>query len=122
MTHLVETLPHSANIHLDARLYGDSIGFLHKVAEGPASQSYGVEVAKLAGIPSEVIHAAKLKLGHWESQSFGPAKTNPEPVVVKTAVIDPGLAPILAQLRALDPDKLSPREALEWIYKLSSRV
>lgn len=65
---LAEKLDNVQNIHLDAKEHNEELIFLHKVEKGPASQSYGIQVARLAGIPPNVIHAAKLKLKELEQE------------------------------------------------------
>jgi DNA mismatch repair protein MutS len=122
LTRLAEEYREVANVHLDAVEHKDSIVFLHAVEEGPASQSYGIQVAQLAGIPSLVVKAARKHLAFLESQAASaqpqgdlfaaPAAPEPEP--------EPGPAPhpALARLEEIDPDGLSPREALDLLYAL----
>ncbi len=107
-----------ANVHLDAVEHGHRIVFLHALEEGPASQSYGIEVAALAGIPAPVIRDAKRRLRALENREIdaGPQAdlfiTLPEPD------IEPLSHPVLTALADIDPDALSPREALERLYAL----
>ncbi|MBK8163038.1 MAG: DNA mismatch repair protein MutS [Gammaproteobacteria bacterium] len=116
LTALPETLPGVVNVHLDAAEHGDTIVFLHAVMEGPANQSYGLQVAALAGIPRRVIEEARRRLQQLE-----------EGAVARGRVMDarPQLPlfpapdhPALAALRDADPDGLSPREAHELLYRL----
>ena len=117
LTRLAEDYPECANVHLDAVEHGHTIVFLHAVEEGPASQSYGIQVAALAGIPASVIRDAKRRLRQLENREIdtGPQgdlfAAAPEPVEAEPH-------PALDALRALDPDELSPREALEKLYEL----
>jgi DNA mismatch repair protein MutS len=117
LTRLAEDYAECANVHLDAVEHGHSIVFLHAVEEGPASQSYGIQVAALAGIPGSVIRDAKRRLRQLENREIdtGPQgdlfAAAPEPVEAEPH-------PALDALRALEPDDLSPREALEKLYKL----
>jgi len=107
-----------ANVHLDAVEHKDSIVFLHAVEEGPASQSYGLQVAALAGVPKPVIRQAKSYLQMLEDASLARggqgdlfvngSKSEPEPVV----------DPLREALSQASPDELSPREALELLYRL----
>jgi DNA mismatch repair protein MutS len=122
LTQLAEEYRQVANVHLDAVEHKDSIVFLHSVEEGPASQSYGLQVAQLAGIPATVIRAARRHLGKLEEESaarspqgdlFAPAGS-PSP--------DTMTHPVLERLRDLDPDRLSPREALDLIYQLKEKL
>jgi DNA mismatch repair protein MutS len=123
LTQLVEEFRQIANVHLDAVEHKDSIVFLHSVEEGPASQSYGLQVAQLAGIPATVIRTARRYLGKLEQESaarslqgdlFAPAAT--------FALHDPAKYPILERLRDVDPDRLSPREALDILYELKREL
>ena len=95
--------------------------FLHAVEEGPATQSYGLQVAQLAGVPAAVIRAARKHLAVLESQAAaaqpqGDLFSIPAPAA---ALQEPPDHPALEQLRNLQPDGLSPREALELLYSLS---
>ncbi|GHX15195.1 DNA mismatch repair protein MutS [Vibrio cholerae] len=120
LTELPNVLPHLANVHLDAVEHGDSIAFMHAVQEGAASKSYGLAVAGLAGVPKPVIKNARAKLEQLELLSSQPAETRkpsrvdianqlsliPEPSVVEQA------------LAGVDPDQLTPRQALDMLYQL----
>ncbi len=114
LTRLPETLPACANIHLDAVEHGDRIVFLHAVQDGPASRSYGLQVAALAGVPETVLAMARRKLAELEQAT--PARETPPPAA---AVAEP---PALAALRDIDPDRLSPREALDLLYRLREQL
>ncbi len=120
LTQLPQQHPGCANVHLSAVEHKDSIVFLHAVQEGPASQSYGLQVAQLAGVPQPVIRAARKHLAMLEAQSanaggqfdlFSAQSLQPddEPKVT---------SPALDVLREIDPDSLSPRDALETLYRL----
>jgi DNA mismatch repair protein MutS len=118
LTRLAQDYPECANVHLDAVEHAHKIVFLHAVEEGPASQSYGIQVAALAGIPGSVVRDAKRRLVQLENREAvaGPQADlfaqQPEPA--------PEAEPhaVLESLEALDPDALSPREALEKLYEL----
>ena len=119
LTRLAEDYREVANVHLDAVEHKDRIVFLHAVEEGPASQSYGLQVAQLAGVPGAVIRNARRKLTDLESAAspqgdlfFGA----PPPVAVEAT--GPDAQPLLARLAAIDPDGLAPREALDLLYEL----
>jgi DNA mismatch repair protein MutS len=101
------------NIHINAVEHGEKIIFLHSVKPGPANQSYGLQVAQLAGVPAEVIKRAKNKLvelenqavsNHHESGQFELFSDRPHPVIEK--------------LQALDVNELSPKAALDLLYSL----
>jgi len=117
LTRLAEDYAECANVHLDAVEHGHTIVFLHAVEEGPASQSYGIQVAALAGIPGSVVRDAKRRLRQLENREID---TGPQGDLFAAAP-EPAEAephPALDALRALDPDGLSPREALERLYEL----
>ncbi len=127
LTQLPEAHPSAANVHLSAVEHKDSIVFLHAVQDGPASQSYGLQVAQLAGVPPAVIKAARKHLARLESQALD---TTPqldlfalpcdEPEQEEAPQVDaPAVSSaLLDALDALDPDALTPREALERLYEL----
>ncbi len=119
LTALPELAPGIANVHLDAVEHGDGIVFLHALRDGPANRSYGLQVAALAGIPPAVIAAARARLLELERDAAGRAAADARPQLplFTAPAEDP---PALAALRALDPDALSPREALETLYRLKS--
>ncbi len=110
LTRLPETLPQARNVHLAAVEHGEGIVFLHSVREGPASQSYGLQVAALAGVPRQVIEQAKARLYELEQ----PRRVAPQ----LDLFAPPEPAPALDALRELDPDTLTPRQALEALYRL----
>jgi DNA mismatch repair protein MutS len=118
LTRLTEDYKQVANVHLDAVEHGDGIVFLHRVEEGPASQSYGLQVAQLAGIPRSVIAAAKRKLVQLEQQGLanGPqADLFAAPEANASAP-----SPLAEALLDINPDELSPKQALDALYRLKS--
>ena len=118
LTRLVEDFKQVANVHLDAAEHGNGIVFLHSVQEGAANQSYGLQVAALAGIPKSVVASAKRKLTQLEKQNV-----NAGPQVdmfVAEDVPEAPLHPAVSELEILDPDDLTPKQALEALYKLKS--
>ena len=120
LTELAEEMPAVDNVHLDASEHADGIVFLHAVKPGPASKSYGLQVAQKAGVPREVIESARAYLGQLERQHTQPiadiAKALAKPVA------PPRLAPALEKLRKIDPDALSPKEALQALYDLRAMI
>ena len=120
LTQLPQANPACANVHLSAVEHKDSIVFLHAVQEGPASQSYGLQVAQLAGVPAAVIRAARKHLSTLENQSSHGADQF-DLFAIENETSEPSSAlcdPALTALYELDPDTLSPREALEALYHL----
>jgi DNA mismatch repair protein MutS len=129
LTTLATEIEGCANVHLDATEHGDGIVFLHAVKDGPASRSYGLQVAQLAGVPRDVIGHARHYLEALESQRDraeggggrrGKAAQKELPLFAAQP-LHPQPAPpdeIRTALEALNPDDLSPRAALEALYKL----
>jgi len=123
LTQLPEVHPTAANVHLSAVEHKDSIVFLHAVQAGPASQSYGLQVAQLAGVPQQVIRAARKHLASLEANSMqatpqfdlfaggGSAAIESTPKAPLPSAVDEAIA-------AINPDALSPREALDALYRL----
>ena len=127
MTALEQRHPGVANVHLEATEHGERIVFLHAVRDGPASQSYGLQVAALAGVPREVLDAAREKLRSLESGGtgddgsaqlplFGPEPAGPPPA--EPPAPEPEPDPVREEIENLDPDGMTPREALETLYRL----
>ncbi len=114
LTTLPETLPHTRNLHLAAREYGDDIIFMYSVNEGPANQSYGLQVAKLAGVPERVIHTARDKLQQLERSEVR-LESNPTQSDLFVANEPDRIRTLLGEL---DVDNLSARDALNLLYDL----
>lgn len=119
LTGLTEENKVIKNCHVDAREHDDSIVFLYTVNEGPANQSYGLQVAQLAGVPKPVIQRAREKLRELEHHS---TLTNQHhPINAMPTLQHPPVNPaMMALLDQTDPDQLAPKEALEIIYRLKS--
>lgn len=123
LTTLSDEISTVQNVHLNATEHGDRIIFLHTVQPGPANQSYGIQVAQLAGVPRAVIQRAKEKLQLLEQQAYhqGVAHTGkPEQRDLFSQVTEPH--PVLTHLRELNPDQLSPKEALDLLYQLRAEA
>ncbi|HGF4936936.1 TPA: DNA mismatch repair protein MutS [Vibrio parahaemolyticus] len=123
LTELPSLLPNLANVHLDAVEHGDSIAFMHAVQEGAASKSYGLAVAGLAGVPKTVIKNARTKLSQLEQ--LGQASDSPRPSTVDIAnqlSLIPEPSEIEQALSNIDPDDLTPRQALEELYRLKKML
>lgn len=121
LTRLVEDFKQAANVHLDAVEHGNGIVFLHSVEEGPASQSYGLQVAQLAGIPKSVISAAKRKLVQLEQQNIA-AGPQADMFAQVENTVEPVLHPAISELETITPDELTPKQALEVLYRLKGMV
>ncbi|HZJ95605.1 MAG TPA: DNA mismatch repair protein MutS [Thiopseudomonas sp.] len=124
LTSLPEQLSNVANVHLSATEHQDRIVFLHSVLPGPASQSYGLAVAQLAGVPSEVISRAREHLQQLEEQSLTQSNNShldhSKPVQSDLFATQPH--PLLLELQEIQPDELSPRQALDLLYAWKSQV
>ncbi|MCK7545113.1 DNA mismatch repair protein MutS [Marinobacter bryozoorum] len=130
LTQLADQLEHAVNVHLTATEHEDSIVFLHTVHDGPASQSYGLQVAQLAGVPHGVIQHARQQLKRLEGENDAPVTLAGPPATPKTpqspdsevfqgdmfASLEPSA--VERALESLDPDNLTPRQALEHLYEL----
>ena len=116
LTGLPEELPGVFNAHLSASEHGDSIVFLHRVQEGAASRSYGLQVAQLAGVPASVIGHARGKLAALEQGRQSVGEIPPAPA--QADLFSHGPSPAEQRLAEIDPDDLRPRDALEILYQL----
>jgi DNA mismatch repair protein MutS len=109
------------NVHVSAAEAGRDIVFLHAIEPGPASRSYGIQVARLAGMPAAVLNQARHTLDALEAQATASQRqvdlfAEPPPVEA------PASSAVEAAVAALDPDAMSPREAMEALYQLKALV
>jgi DNA mismatch repair protein MutS len=126
LTELEELLESVKNYHVSVKETGGSIVFLRKVAPGAADKSYGIEVAKLAGLPAEVISRAREVL-HQHENAEHTATTQLAPKAEKSGpvqltIFTPVSNTVLDRLREADLDSLSPREAMNLLYELKKQV
>jgi len=122
LTALADELPACANVHLDATEHGDQLVFLHAVKEGPANQSYGLQVARLAGVPKTVVGEARRYLQELERRDHAARPEAPQQQLDLAPARDPGESAALEGLAAADPDSLSPREALDLLFRLKDKL
>ena len=122
LTTLADEINSVENVHLDAREHGDNIVFMHSVKIGPASQSYGLQVARLAGVPPTVIEQARKKLAQLERQTAGQHEIVVEKTTGQLELFNNQLHPVIEELQQLKLDDLSPREALALLYELAGKV
>ncbi len=116
LTHLPEHYEGMANVHLDATEHEDHVVFMHNIQEGPANRSFGLQVAKLAGVPDDVLSMAREKLAQLEAGKLQiEAVAAPEQDDLFRATPE---HPALTSLRSLELDNLTPREALDLLYEL----
>ncbi|MCP1772746.1 DNA mismatch repair protein MutS [Neisseria perflava] len=135
LTRLPEQYAAAVNMHLSALEQGQDIVFLHQIQPGPASKSYGIAVAKLAGLPDRALKSAQKHLGELEAAAAAqqpqldifstmpsetPAESEDGEDADSEATITESAAPnpVSAMLADIHPDELTPREALDWLYKL----
>jgi DNA mismatch repair protein MutS len=121
LTQLAQEYRTLANVHLDAVETSGKLTFLHSVEEGPASQSYGIQVAKLAGVPATVVSAAKRKLTELENAQVLVGGQG-DLFVAAPPAMEPAPSPALEILAELNPDSLTPREALDVLYELKKSL
>jgi DNA mismatch repair protein MutS len=107
----------AVNVHVSAAESGTSIVFLHEIQPGPASRSYGIQVARLAGMPGAVLHHARHALASLEAGADA-SKVQVDLFAPPPLQDDAGPSPLHAKLAGIDPDKLSPRDALDALYQL----
>ncbi|MBT4193774.1 MAG: DNA mismatch repair protein MutS, partial [Gammaproteobacteria bacterium] len=122
LTQLSELYDSLVNVHLDAIEHGEKIIFMHQVKPGAASQSYGLQVARLAGLPDKIIKQARLKLEELEQQNLQQHPqfdlfAAPQPIEP-----EPQTHPIIDELNILDIDNLSARQALDILYTLKEKL
>jgi len=122
LTSLVDVVNTINNIHLDAVEHGDTIVFMHSVKQGPANQSYGLQVAKLAGLPPETIEQARKKLLELEKQSVSTHEKFVEEKTGQLGLFDYNLHPAVEQLQQLDTDDLTAKQALDLVYELVEKA
>ena len=120
LTALPHILPRAVNYNVAVAEQGEDIVFLHKVLPGGADQSYGVHVARLAGIPKSVVARARELLAQLEAGSGDFNLTNPQDLSPQLSFFDAPENPALAALRALEIDSLSPLDALTKLYELKN--
>lgn len=120
LTRIVDEFKYAANVHLDAVEHGSNIVFMHKVEEGAANQSYGLQVAQLAGIPKSVVSSAKRKLSQLENSQVAVSAGQPDMFAAVDQVPEPVLHPAVSELEALQVDDLTPKQALDLLYKLKA--
>jgi DNA mismatch repair protein MutS len=127
LTTLADTLAACANVSLRAQEWGGDLVFLHDVKPGPADRSYGVQVAKLAGLPQAAVRRAQAVLKRLEAEDAGRGGAS----LPLFAALDEAAAPSLEErspsaverlLAEVDPDSLTPREALELVYRLRAAL
>jgi DNA mismatch repair protein MutS len=134
LTSLADEIEATVNVHLDATEHAGQLIFMHTVKEGPANQSYGLQVAALAGVPGSVIESARGYLEVLETQSFN-AEHATKPAITATENNDNQTAPMFElappvsgsdklrkELDTLNPDDMTPKQALDALYRLKKKA
>lgn len=128
LTELAARLPRLANVHIAVREHGHDIVFLHRVERGPSDRSYGIHVARLAGLPDRVVARARQILEELSAQS-SPADRllRAEGRVQQLGLFDapslsPGESSVLDEVRGIDPDGVTPRDALDLIARWKAKL
>jgi len=129
LTALADEIEATVNAHLDATEHAGKLIFMHTVKDGPANQSYGLQVAALAGVPPAVIDSARVYLQQLENQVLantptGGSETRPaaQKPLFELEPPNSGRDKLRLELDAIDPDNLTPRQALETLYKLKNKL
>jgi DNA mismatch repair protein MutS len=121
MTQLPGLYDKACNVHLDAIEHGDKIVFLHQLKPGAANQSYGLQVAQLAGVPNDVIQAAKHKLAALETQRTVSTNLHEQPPQ-QDLFAQPDNSALINKIEQINPDELTPKAALELLYELKKII
>ncbi len=120
LTMLPDLCSNVSNLHLHAREHAGDIVFLYQVKEGPASQSYGIEVAKLAGLPDAVLSIARQRLSSFEQANLQPRQDDlfATPQLSDATDPEPESAKLVERLRRAEPNEMTPMQALALIHEL----
>ena len=130
LTQLGDLLPGATNMNVAVREVGEEIVFLRKLEDGGADRSYGIQVARLAGFPGDVIARARELLTELEGTHtgggeglgrFGSHRPASEPSLDQLSFFAAGDPPLLKQLRAIDPEAMTPKEALDLLFELHKK-
>lgn len=122
LTTLAESYPNITNVHLDALEHGDEIIFMHAVKNGPASQSYGLQVAALAGVPRHVIRQARTRLLELEEAARADADSRINQLSLFEPCEEQELSEIESILEETDLNNLTPRQALDLLFDLKEKL
>ena len=124
LTALAEQLKGVVNVHLDAVEHGDRIVFLYSVKPGPASQSYGLQVARLAGVPEQVIRESQQKLltleEHYVVTDENDRKTQPQSSLFPES--RPEEQAVIARIKGISPNDVTPRQALDILFDINKML
>ena len=123
LTQLQDDFPGLFNLHVGVRERGEDIVFLHKILPGKADRSYGIQVARLAGLPQELLKRAKILLLELESAEPVHAVADPANVVTQISLFDvPQTHPLLQEINQLPLEDMTARQALQYLFDLRERI
>jgi DNA mismatch repair protein MutS len=126
LTELAATLPRLANVHIAVREHGHDVVFLHRVEPGPSDRSYGIHVARLAGLPDPVVGRAREILEHLIAEHARPSPAHGagpyQLTLFAPAPVDPAREEVADELARTDPDELTPRQAHDLLRRLRDRL
>ncbi|HWQ71591.1 MAG TPA: DNA mismatch repair protein MutS [Desulfitobacteriaceae bacterium] len=123
LTTLEENFPEVFNLHVGVREHADDIIFLHKILPGRADRSYGIQVARLAGLPAGLLNRAKTLLQEFETDYVNFSSFKPADTVTQIRFFEePEIHPLLREIECLDPEEMSPRQALQYLFDLKNRL
>lgn len=123
LTHLQDNFPGLFNLHVGVKERGEEIIFLHKILSGKADRSYGIQVARLAGLPPELLQRAKNLLLELESSEPAPALSNLDMDVTQFSLFDvPQPHPLLQEINQLPLEDMTARQALQYLFDLRERL
>jgi len=122
LTALAERLPHLVNYHVAVAERGDEVAFLHEIRPGSADKSYGVHVARLAGLPKQIIVRANEIMRQLEQQSRQDELLDVEESAMQMALFGEGPDPIREEIEKADVNTMTPLEALNFLYALQQRA
>lgn len=125
LNHMAAQFPRIRNYRVEVEEWGDRVVFLHRIAPGETDRSYGIEVAKLAGLPASVVQRARELLPTWEQQKtagFSPPKAPEAPSTIQLTLFETNTQRAAAALLRLDLDHLSPREAISKLFEIKDML
>jgi len=123
LTHLQDDFSGLFNLHVGVKERGEDIVFLHKILPGKADRSYGIQVARLAGLPQPLLQRAKTLLLELESTEPAPAFSEPPKQVTQFSLFDvPQTHPLLQEISTLPMEDMTARQALQYLFDLRERI
>ncbi|MDA8227899.1 MAG: DNA mismatch repair protein MutS, partial [Desulfitobacterium hafniense] len=123
LTQLEESIPGIFNLHVSVREHGEEIIFLYKIVQGRADRSYGIQVARLAGLPPTLIAKAKILLHQFEQSQLDKLEQQKNTPIAQLTIFDtPEVHPLLKEIETLPIEDITPRQALQYLFDLRDRI